>query len=187
MSKQPRRIGRPTKPVSPGKRASLGLKVTAEIKQRLDEAAVANGRTQSQEAEARLEQSFGAENLLPQTLDLKFEGVTAGLLLLLGLVVKSVTFHAARVTPRPFERQEDWVRDPRIFAEVEAATKRVLEELRPPGDAGPACDIGRRMAEIAIRLIRAPELPDQHEPLLEHVRRRLRGTINQRTGDGHGG
>jgi predicted transcriptional regulator len=37
---------------------SLGLKVTPEIKQKLDEAARASGRTQSQEAELRLERTF---------------------------------------------------------------------------------------------------------------------------------
>lgn len=68
MDKRPRRIGRPTKQPAPGKRASLGLKVTADIKRRLDAAARANGRTQSQEAEVRLEQSFRDEYLLQQIL-----------------------------------------------------------------------------------------------------------------------
>lgn len=45
-------------PAEHGQRRSLGLKVTPDIKNRLDAAAKANGRSQSQEAEARLEQSF---------------------------------------------------------------------------------------------------------------------------------
>lgn len=52
-----RRIGRPPKkPI--GKRASLGLKVTADIKARMERAAELSGRSQSQEAELRLERSF---------------------------------------------------------------------------------------------------------------------------------
>jgi hypothetical protein len=62
VTEGPRRTGRPTKPPPPGKRASLGLKVTAEIKQKIEAAAQANGRTQSQEAESRLERSFAIED-----------------------------------------------------------------------------------------------------------------------------
>lgn len=64
MTKEPKRIGRPMKPPPRGKRVSLGLKVTAEIKRRLDSAARASGRTQSQEAERRIEMSYTYENAI---------------------------------------------------------------------------------------------------------------------------
>jgi hypothetical protein len=60
---EPKRIGRPLKPVGKTKRVSLGLRVIADIKTRLDKAAVKNGRSQSQEAETRLEQSFRDDRL----------------------------------------------------------------------------------------------------------------------------
>jgi predicted transcriptional regulator len=77
-----KRIGRPTKAPQPGKKVSLGLKVTADIKNRLDAAARASGRTQSQEAERRLEGSFEHENRLTQISDslermMAMMGVTA--------------------------------------------------------------------------------------------------------------
>ncbi len=53
-----KRIGRPLKPVAKGKRVSLGLKVTAEVKRHIDSAATASGRTQSQEAEALIERAL---------------------------------------------------------------------------------------------------------------------------------
>jgi len=56
--KFPKRMGRPTKAPKSGERVSLGLRVTADIKRKLDAAAVASGRSQSQEAELRLERSF---------------------------------------------------------------------------------------------------------------------------------
>ena len=63
MSNKPRkRIGRPTKTPRAGERVSLGLRVTAKIKRRLDKAAERSGRSQSQEAELRLEQSFARED-----------------------------------------------------------------------------------------------------------------------------
>jgi hypothetical protein len=59
-----KRIGRPTKTPEPGKKVSLGLKVTADIKNKLDMAARVSGRTQSQEAELRLERSFESGPLM---------------------------------------------------------------------------------------------------------------------------
>jgi hypothetical protein len=54
------RRGRP----SLGERVSLGLRVTSEHKKRLDAAAKRSGRSQSQEAEMRIEQSFWLEDLI---------------------------------------------------------------------------------------------------------------------------
>lgn len=48
----------------PGERVSLGLKVTADIKSRIDAAAKASGRTQSQEAELRIERSFWLDDAI---------------------------------------------------------------------------------------------------------------------------
>src|SRR5687768_5851911 len=56
------RVGRPTKSPKPGDRVSLGLRVTAKMKTRLDAAAAKNGRSQSQEAEFMLEQAFAQED-----------------------------------------------------------------------------------------------------------------------------
>jgi hypothetical protein len=58
-----KRIGRPTKPPTPGERVALGLRVTADVKNKLEKAAVDNGRSLSQEAEFRLERSFEREAL----------------------------------------------------------------------------------------------------------------------------
>ncbi|MFZ2075645.1 MAG: hypothetical protein WAV38_03140 [Xanthobacteraceae bacterium] len=58
------RIGRPMKPPAEGKRASLGLKVTAEVKAHIDAAARESGRTQSQEAERLIERALQYDELL---------------------------------------------------------------------------------------------------------------------------
>jgi hypothetical protein len=62
MSKQAKpkkkRIGRPTKAPKPGERVTLGLRVTPEMKRRLEAAAIQNGRSLSQEAELRLSRSL---------------------------------------------------------------------------------------------------------------------------------
>ena len=51
-------MGRPTKEPKAEGRVSLGLRVTPEAKRKLDHAARKSGRSQSQEAEFRIEQSF---------------------------------------------------------------------------------------------------------------------------------
>lgn len=56
-----KRLGRPMKPPTPGERTPLGLRVTAETKRKLEAAAIESGRSLSQEAELRLEQSFERE------------------------------------------------------------------------------------------------------------------------------
>ncbi len=68
MASKRKRMGRPSKPPVPGERVSLGLRVTANMKMKLDQAAAESGRSQSQEAELRLEQSFmrGEELVIAQ-------------------------------------------------------------------------------------------------------------------------
>ena len=59
MDARPKRgRGRPTV----GERVPLGLRVTPEMKRRLDAAAKESGRSQSQEAEIRLERSFDRDD-----------------------------------------------------------------------------------------------------------------------------
>ena len=64
MEKKRKRVGRPPKPPVSGERVSLGLRVTAEVKRHLDEAAVRSGRSQSQEAEWRLQNSLETDEHL---------------------------------------------------------------------------------------------------------------------------
>jgi predicted transcriptional regulator len=59
-----KRPGRPAKPPSPGRRTTVTLMMSPELKARIDEAAQAAGRTQSQEAELLLEQSLAVRDVL---------------------------------------------------------------------------------------------------------------------------
>jgi hypothetical protein len=61
-----RRRGRPIKPGGSvrGERVPLSLRVSAEVRDELEQAAIQSGRSLSQEAEFRLETSFEREFLL---------------------------------------------------------------------------------------------------------------------------
>ena len=61
---KPKRVGRPPKQPVSGERVSLGLRVTAELKSALDNAAARSGRSQSQEAELRLQNSLESDKHL---------------------------------------------------------------------------------------------------------------------------
>ena len=58
-----------TKPIGPGSRVSLGLKVTYETYLAINGAAQVSGRTQSQEAEYRLQASFDQDRLVTRILE----------------------------------------------------------------------------------------------------------------------
>ncbi len=153
MTRAPGRKGRPTKDAAPGTRASLGLKVTGDIKAKLDAAARANGRTQSQEAEARLEQTFREELLLPQILDAAYGRESAGLVLALAECIRGAANRAAMLCDGSHQKWQDepsietvglwlsqeWMCYPWAFRQVVDAVWTILMKLSPPGfmDAEP--------------------------------------------------
>jgi hypothetical protein len=58
MAKAAKRVGRPIKPAKGAARASLGLKVTSEVKRVIEALALASGRTQSQQTEYMVERAL---------------------------------------------------------------------------------------------------------------------------------
>jgi len=58
IDRRPMRPGRPAIAAKQGQKATLGIRATAELKDRLIAAANRNDRSLSQEAELRLERSF---------------------------------------------------------------------------------------------------------------------------------
>jgi hypothetical protein len=134
--------GRPTV----GKRIPLGLRVTPDLKRKLDFAAEETGRSQSQEAELRLERSFEREEMLPDVLTLAYGEEVAGILMTLGLVLaqtKSLAeFGMLEVGERRLSVEPVTEANFPSYAldqAIKAATE-VLEEMRP-GDAPSTSDL----------------------------------------------
>jgi hypothetical protein len=84
--KRPRQ-GRPGREPRPGERVGLGLRVTPEMKTRLDREAAERGRSQSQEAELRIMMSFRDQDSLNAALEFAYGQKNASLLLLLGRIM----------------------------------------------------------------------------------------------------
>jgi hypothetical protein len=124
-----KRRGRPTV----GERVPLGLRVTPEIKLRLDAAAAQSGRSQSQEAELRLGHSFEREDLLPEVLGEPYSPPMAGLLLALGLVMTHTGLREYWARSTDFGFNDHWINDPTAFDEALRGAFALLNYARPAG------------------------------------------------------
>jgi hypothetical protein len=90
----------------------------------LDEIGSASGRNLSQEAEWRLETTFGGADLLDQSLDLAFGPQAVGLALTVAQVAHVVGDNSGA---------RNWLSDPYAFDQVVQGIMEVLETVRPPG------------------------------------------------------
>jgi hypothetical protein len=134
--KPSKRMGRPTKAPVAGERVSLGLRVTAAVKSRLERAAVKSGRSLSQEAEWRLESSLESDrNLILR------QGATWSPVLFRGsemlVYVGDEEVVALQIHPDDRRRMLDYFREQYpeeereyLDEEVEEAGERHLEMLR---------------------------------------------------------
>ena len=139
--------GRPALPPDPTKKSQLSVMVTATIKLKLEQEARRQGRTMSQEAEARLERSFDRQDLLTEVMEPTYGGQTMALLLILGEAIRTDGRpNAEQCGPRkrhiadrarPSEHRLSMADGSTILvpsiAMVEAI-KRILEGLQPTDD-----------------------------------------------------
>lgn len=95
-----RRVGRPTSAPKKGEKATISIRVTPQLKARLDRASTASDRSLSQEAELRLEQTFRDQDALLSAMELAYGQSLAGLLQVVGAVMHG-TGPAAGVLAAP--------------------------------------------------------------------------------------
>jgi hypothetical protein len=135
------KIGRPRKAGEPGRKMSLGLKVTAELKEMLDAAATASGRTQSQQAEMMLRDSFRdaarTQEIIAEAQKQKFRSAWP-LYEKIGHALQALVMQAEMSLT-----SGNTLEDPAIYAQAEDAVGRVLKALRPPGDPTKFGDLRR--------------------------------------------
>jgi TraY domain len=187
---QKRRPGRPPTRTDEGPSEHVGFRASKGLKEQLEAAAAASGRSLSTEAQFRLERSFAGED-------------SAGLwLLLAGLdhvvghlgVVAAVISHLAAVpagvrTIAPADNAvSNWLRNGFAFDQACEAITLILEALRPEGDrwlpqatmAGYALPMLSALP-LLVALVR-PEASDDHKlrRLAEQMRRKLGPEIGER-------
>lgn len=135
MEQERDRPGRKAQPANRGQRVSLGLKVTPVTKARLDATAKENGRTQSQEAEVRLEHSFRQQDLLAPALTLAYGPECAAILLTVARAfARNGRIGAVIARGGDPEARQGWHREPFAYDQAMKAARAVMERFRPTGD-----------------------------------------------------
>jgi predicted transcriptional regulator len=128
--------GKKASKAAPANRVALSLRVTPQLKHRLDAAAAATGRSQTQEMEFRLERSFDREDLALEFLAARYGAESAVVLRALGRAMKaaSVAANIAKNDARPSVvgyAAFDWLKDREVFDVVAATIAKVFDLMRP--------------------------------------------------------
>jgi len=156
MTTQGRTKGRPRKrQPKPGERVSLGLRVTPSVKSALDRSAEQSGRSQSQEAELRLEQSFRDQDILSEAMDLAYGREGAAILAMIGETIRAIGFWAPHIALMDKRRTDRWLDNPFLFDEIVGALNRIFIQLRPEGETSPPKPLADTLSAIGQRNARA--------------------------------
>lgn len=154
--KEQRKRGRPTKSLPEMGVVSLGGRVSAEIKRRLDESARRNGRTLSRELEVRLAQSFEMDDRAGDASLAPIANLTAGAFALGGR-------RQAEAEGHPGWTPTEWMRNERCYA---AATLAVVFAL---SKHAPDMDFTSAMTDFFKLMREAPAGPDEDLSIEEDV------------------
>jgi hypothetical protein len=168
---EPRRLGRRPKDQ---KRLPLSIRITPELRARLVSAAAANGRSITQEAELRLEQSADQERSLVDALELGFGRQVAAVMLAIGYVIKGV---------QPDRRPGDigWLSDPEVFREIIDSINLLLQAIDPHPHPAAWAVLRRSLshvdqgdaalyASVVAQTIANPDFADHLTPLMPIIR-----------------
>lgn len=129
-----RRVGRPTTVPKEREKATLGIRASADLKRRLAGAAQTNGRSLSQEAELRLENSFRDQDATLSALELSFGSELAAILLILGKRIVLLSSIENYLTGTKHENVSAWLYDPYVFDQSLKMINAIIEGFRPEGD-----------------------------------------------------
>jgi hypothetical protein len=117
------------------KRFAIGFRVSREVRERLEAAARASGRSLSQEAETRLLFGLRDERSAVDLLAFRYGAQLGGILLLLAEVAS-------------YGESSDWLNDPVRFARHRAKIGLVLDALSPPDEPPPGTDLTPRQEDL---------------------------------------
>jgi hypothetical protein len=150
--------GRPRKKAPrSGERVALGLRVTSDLKVELDKAAKRSGRSQSQEAELRIEQTFADQRSVLEILALTYGRELSGLMLVLGEVMRDTGAHAGFMSTFTADGAQSWWNNPYAYDQAKQAARMILDVVAPDGTPTPPAMMtgiaaGLNMASIAENL-----------------------------------
>jgi len=125
MQRTAKPTGRPRLPPGEGKNSVLSLRTTRQLKAALVKASQDVGRSLAADVEHRLQQSLDDERHLVDALELGFGRQAAGLMLLIGCLIKPL------LAQRPARGRVAGLSGRRAFAEMSEAIYTLLSLLDP--------------------------------------------------------
>ena len=109
------------------------MRITPQVRERLVAEAERHGRSLTQEAEYRLEQSFGDDDVLIKALSRAYGPELTGILLLLAATLRNVGPMAGFNLGGP-RGYHDWFNLDLAYNQVANAVNVAVEAIRPNGD-----------------------------------------------------
>ena len=166
------RGGRPAREPGPAERVQLSFRITPELKRRLRKLGEQTGRSQSQEAEFRIEWSFDRSDLLTDVLSLAYGRQVAGILMLLGSVLPRAGARAllSAAGGRYADNFDRWIDDPTAFHQAKQGVMAILETIGPNGDIlDTGANAGVQTAIEVFDALRKKSASKGYEPSHEYV------------------
>jgi hypothetical protein len=120
-----------------GKRYPLSMRTTFDIRQHLEKASAASGRSLAQEAEVRIEQTFAAEKSLIEALSFNYGPELAFVMQAVGEAMKLAGAEAAFYARAYSNDARGWWDHPYAFTQAMQAAHAILTAVKPDGDATP--------------------------------------------------
>ena len=155
--KSKKKRGRPPLPQGEGKRHPLNIRTTKEMRDRLEAAATASGRSLAQEVEFRLEASLSNEKkdelthqVLMDNIYEQFGG--SDIYSLMGLLARAIHYVEQ-------ETGKSWLNDNEANEQIQVAWKAILRRCGPERDqpTEPVIDLSKLGEGIAGVLVAGPE------------------------------
>jgi hypothetical protein len=129
-----RRAGRPKRAQEPGERVSVSWRLTAEFKEKLDQAAEQSGLSVAQEVERRVLWSLDPERSPEAALERVYGGQLAGILTMVARAMHVTGRACAFDVASSLDDVDRWLkRTPYAVNQAISAAVTIMEACRPPG------------------------------------------------------
>jgi hypothetical protein len=133
--KLPKRRGpSASRPSVPDQKTTISVRVSGTLKDQLVAATAKNDRSQSQEAEIRLEMSFREEAFAERALELRYGPRLAAVLTMIGDLMHQTGRIIGFQVSGTLEGADNWVEDPTAFDAAGQAAIVALAGVAPAGD-----------------------------------------------------
>ena len=161
-----------------GKRHPLNMRTTKELRERLEAAAAASGRSLAQEVEARLQRSFDQDQRLQDAFgSVKLFNLMRSIAATMEAAGLLANFDAGGAA----QSSRDWLGHPYAYDQAIRRAVQILEAGRPPGEIErPQLELPSNQDRLAmIAVLGGREMADKYTKELERKLERIAGRFER--------